>query len=65
MELIGDSLGSDNSFPFFLSFQLVADAFLFWARVTFGPKRYFDHRPTIRPNAKKLNNLLLRRNNMT
>lgn len=28
-------------------------------------KRYFDHRPTIRRNAKKLNNLLLHRNNMT
>ncbi|KAK6806009.1 hypothetical protein RDI58_003794 [Solanum bulbocastanum] len=35
------------------------------ARMLAGRRRYFDHKPTIRPNVKKLNNLLLRRNNMT
>ncbi|TMW83649.1 hypothetical protein EJD97_001091 [Solanum chilense] len=35
------------------------------ARMLAGRRRYFDHKPTIRPNAKKLNNLLLHRNNMT
>ncbi|XP_055815456.1 O-fucosyltransferase 6-like isoform X2 [Solanum dulcamara] len=35
------------------------------ARMLAGRRRYFDHKPTIRPNAKKLNKLLLHRNNMT
>lgn len=35
------------------------------ARMLAGRRRYFDHKPTIRPNAKKLYKLLLHRNNMT
>ncbi|GMI88001.1 hypothetical protein like AT1G20550 [Hibiscus trionum] len=35
------------------------------ARILSGRRRYFGHRPTIRPNAKKLYKLFLDRNNMT
>ncbi|KAK8668388.1 hypothetical protein V6N13_105843 [Hibiscus sabdariffa] len=35
------------------------------ARILAGRRRYFGHRPTIRPNAKKLYKLFLDRNNMT
>lgn len=35
------------------------------ARMLAGRRRYFGHKPTIRPNAKKLNKLFLDRNNMT
>lgn len=35
------------------------------AKILAGRRRYFGHKPTIRPNAKKLNRLFLNRNNMT
>ncbi|KAJ8530321.1 hypothetical protein K7X08_037156 [Anisodus acutangulus] len=35
------------------------------ARILAGRRRYFDHKPTIRPNAKKLYKLFVNRNNMT
>ncbi|XWS62576.1 hypothetical protein CRYUN_Cryun06bG0022900 [Craigia yunnanensis] len=35
------------------------------ARMLAGRRRYFGHKPTIRPNAKKLYKLFLDRNNMT
>ncbi|KAL4346282.1 hypothetical protein GQ457_17G002130 [Hibiscus cannabinus] len=35
------------------------------ARMLSGRRRYFGHKPTIRPNAKKLHRLFLDRNNMT
>ncbi|XVF68041.1 hypothetical protein PTKIN_Ptkin10aG0171200 [Pterospermum kingtungense] len=35
------------------------------ARMLAGRRRYFGHKPTIRPNAKKLYRLFLDRNNMT
>ncbi|KAL4304235.1 hypothetical protein GQ457_10G023610 [Hibiscus cannabinus] len=35
------------------------------ARILAGRRRYFGHRPTIRPNTKKLYKLFLDRNNMT
>lgn len=35
------------------------------ARMLAGRRRYFGHKPTIRPNAKKLYQLFLNRNNMT
>ncbi|KAF3623859.1 putative nucleolar complex protein 4 -like protein [Capsicum annuum] len=35
------------------------------ARMLSGRRRYFNHKPTIRPNAKKLYKLLLNRNNVT
>lgn len=35
------------------------------ARMLAGRRRYFGHKPTIRPNAKKLYRLFLTRNNMT
>ncbi|KAK2665702.1 hypothetical protein Ddye_004276 [Dipteronia dyeriana] len=35
------------------------------ARILAGRRRYFGHKPTIRPNAKKLSRLLMDRNNMT
>ncbi|XP_058189762.1 O-fucosyltransferase 6-like isoform X1 [Rhododendron vialii] len=35
------------------------------ARILAGRRRYFGHKPTIRPNAKKLYRLFLTRNNMT
>ncbi|KAK8479349.1 hypothetical protein V6N13_080672 [Hibiscus sabdariffa] len=35
------------------------------ARMLAGRRRYFGHKPTIRPNAKKLHRLFLERNNMT
>ncbi|OIT08682.1 PREDICTED: uncharacterized protein At1g04910-like [Nicotiana attenuata] len=35
------------------------------ARMLAGRRRYFGHKPTIRPNAKKLYKLFLSRNNMT
>ncbi|XP_059314471.1 O-fucosyltransferase 6-like [Lycium ferocissimum] len=35
------------------------------ARILAGRRRYFDHKPTIRPNAKKLYKSFLNRNNMT
>lgn len=35
------------------------------ARMLAGRRRYFGHKPTIRPNAKKLNSLFLNRRNMT
>ncbi|KAJ8533723.1 hypothetical protein K7X08_007047 [Anisodus acutangulus] len=35
------------------------------ARMLAGRRRYFGHKPTIRPNAKKLYNLFTNRNNMT
>ncbi|XP_044488927.1 protein ROOT HAIR SPECIFIC 17 [Mangifera indica] len=35
------------------------------ARILAGRRRYFGHKPTIRPNAKKLNRLFMDRNNMT
>ncbi|GMJ12661.1 hypothetical protein like AT1G76270 [Hibiscus trionum] len=35
------------------------------ARMLAGRRRYFGHKPTIRPNAKKLYKLFLARNNMT
>ncbi|VVA30036.1 Hypothetical predicted protein [Prunus dulcis] len=35
------------------------------ARMLAGRRRYFGHKPTIRPNAKKLSPLFMNRNNMT
>ncbi|MBA0585742.1 hypothetical protein Gorai_016508 [Gossypium raimondii] len=35
------------------------------ARILAGRRKYFGHKPTIRPNAKKLYHLFLSRNNMT
>ncbi|MCD7447905.1 O-fucosyltransferase 16 [Datura stramonium] len=35
------------------------------AKILAGRRRYFGHKPTIRPNAKKLNRVFLNRNNMT
>ncbi|XVF45662.1 hypothetical protein PTKIN_Ptkin02bG0225100 [Pterospermum kingtungense] len=35
------------------------------AKMLAGRRRYFGHKPTIRPNAKKLSKLFLDRNNMT
>lgn len=35
------------------------------ARILAGRRRYFGHKPTIRPNAKKLNRLFMNQNNMT
>ncbi|KAF3434841.1 hypothetical protein FNV43_RR21928 [Rhamnella rubrinervis] len=35
------------------------------ARILAGRRRYFGHKPTIRPNAKKLYKLFIYRNNMT
>lgn len=35
------------------------------AKILAGRRRYFGHKPTIRPNAKKLYRLFLNRNNMT
>ncbi|KAK3195769.1 hypothetical protein Dsin_027079 [Dipteronia sinensis] len=35
------------------------------ARILAGRRRYFGHKPTIRPNAKKLSRLFMDRNNMT
>ncbi|KAM3337809.1 O-fucosyltransferase 16 isoform X1 [Capsicum galapagoense] len=35
------------------------------AKILAGRRRYFGHKPTIRPNAKKLNHVFLNRNNMT
>ncbi|TYI39654.1 hypothetical protein ES332_A02G109500v1 [Gossypium tomentosum] len=35
------------------------------ARILAGRRKYFGHKPTIRPNAKKLYRLFLSRNNMT
>ncbi|XP_050263523.1 O-fucosyltransferase 16-like isoform X2 [Quercus robur] len=35
------------------------------ARMLAGRRRYFGHKPTIRPNAKKLYRLFMNRNNMT
>lgn len=35
------------------------------ARMLAGRRRYFDHKPTIRPNSKKLYKLFLNQNNMT
>ncbi|KAJ8767048.1 hypothetical protein K2173_012559 [Erythroxylum novogranatense] len=35
------------------------------ARMLAGRRRYFGHKPTIRPNAKKLYKLFMNRNNMT
>ncbi|GAA0186859.1 protein modifying enzyme [Lithospermum erythrorhizon] len=35
------------------------------AKILAGRRRYFGHKPTIRPNAKKLYKLFLSRNNMT
>ncbi|KAF5745804.1 hypothetical protein HS088_TW07G01398 [Tripterygium wilfordii] len=35
------------------------------ARILAGRRRYFGHKPTIRPNAKKLYKLFLNQNNMT
>ncbi|KAG7034999.1 hypothetical protein SDJN02_01792 [Cucurbita argyrosperma subsp. argyrosperma] len=35
------------------------------AKILAGRRRYFGHKPTIRPNAKKLNRLFMDRNNMT
>ncbi|KAM5562714.1 protein ROOT HAIR SPECIFIC 17-like [Rosa sericea] len=35
------------------------------ARILAGRRRYFGHKPTIRPNAKKLYKLFINRNNMT
>ncbi|KAL5788974.1 hypothetical protein ACOSP7_005923 [Xanthoceras sorbifolium] len=35
------------------------------ARILAGRRRYFGHKPTIRPNAKKLSSLFMDRNNMT
>lgn len=35
------------------------------AKILAGRRRYFGHKPTIRPNAKKLFRLFLNRNNMT
>ncbi|KAJ1415621.1 putative O-fucosyltransferase, plant [Sesbania bispinosa] len=35
------------------------------AKILAGRRRYFGHKPTIRPNAKKFNQLLLNKNNMT
>ncbi|KAK9001525.1 hypothetical protein V6N11_083307 [Hibiscus sabdariffa] len=35
------------------------------ARMLAGRRRYFGHKPTIRPNAKKLHRLFLDRNNLT
>ncbi|GAV85378.1 O-FucT domain-containing protein [Cephalotus follicularis] len=35
------------------------------ARILAGRRRYFGHKPTIRPNAKKLYKLFMTRNNMT
>ncbi|XP_021847247.1 O-fucosyltransferase 6 [Spinacia oleracea] len=35
------------------------------AKILAGRRRYFGHKPTIRPNAKKLNKLFLNKGNMT
>ncbi|KAJ1383851.1 putative O-fucosyltransferase, plant [Sesbania bispinosa] len=35
------------------------------AKILAGRRRYFGHKPTIRPNAKKFNQLLVNKNNMT
>ncbi|KAJ8539596.1 hypothetical protein K7X08_013848 [Anisodus acutangulus] len=35
------------------------------AKILAGRRRYFGHKPTIRPNAKKLNRVFINRNNMT
>ncbi|KAL1820725.1 hypothetical protein DCAR_0417064 [Daucus carota subsp. sativus] len=35
------------------------------AKMLAGRRRYFGHKPTIRPNAKKLSRLFMNRNNMT
>ncbi|KAB2636377.1 hypothetical protein D8674_026911 [Pyrus ussuriensis x Pyrus communis] len=35
------------------------------AKMLAGRRRYFGHKPTIRPNAKKLSQLFINRNNMT
>ncbi|XP_014503859.1 uncharacterized protein At1g04910 [Vigna radiata var. radiata] len=35
------------------------------AKILAGRRRYFGHKPTIRPNAKKLNKLFMKKNNMT
>ncbi|CAL0307292.1 unnamed protein product [Lupinus luteus] len=35
------------------------------AKILAGTRRYMGHKPTIRPNAKKLNRLLMNKNNMT
>ncbi|TKY57547.1 GDP-fucose protein O-fucosyltransferase [Spatholobus suberectus] len=35
------------------------------AKILAGRRRYFGHKPTIRPNAKKLNLLFMNKNNMT
>ncbi|XP_057516496.1 O-fucosyltransferase 6-like [Amaranthus tricolor] len=35
------------------------------ARILAGRRRYFGHKPTIRPNAKKISRLFLNQNNMT
>ncbi|XP_027333312.1 O-fucosyltransferase 6-like [Abrus precatorius] len=35
------------------------------AKILAGRRRYFGHKPTIRPNAKKLNLLFMKKNNMT
>ncbi|XP_047170286.1 protein ROOT HAIR SPECIFIC 17-like [Vigna umbellata] len=35
------------------------------AKILAGRRRYFCHKPTIRPNTKKLNKLFMKKNNMT
>ncbi|ESW14556.1 hypothetical protein PHAVU_008G291300 [Phaseolus vulgaris] len=35
------------------------------AKILAGRRRYFGHKPTIRPNAKKLNQLFMKKNSMT
>ncbi|XP_061344095.1 protein ROOT HAIR SPECIFIC 17-like [Gastrolobium bilobum] len=35
------------------------------AKILAGRRRYFGHKPTIRPNGKKLNRLFMNKNNMT
>ncbi|BAT80449.1 hypothetical protein LR48_Vigan738s000800 [Vigna angularis] len=35
------------------------------AKILAGRRRYFGHKPTIRPNTKKLNKLFMKKNNMT
>ncbi|KAJ0077177.1 hypothetical protein Patl1_35690 [Pistacia atlantica] len=72
-----ETLASKTELEMFSSFSsrmaaldfIVCDAFVTYnngnmARILAGRRRYFGHKPTIRPNAKKLNRLFMDRNNM-
>ncbi|OIW16464.1 hypothetical protein TanjilG_19180 [Lupinus angustifolius] len=55
-----------------LDFIVCADSDVFvtnnngnMAKILAGTRRYMGHKPTIRPNAKKLNRLLMNKNNIT